>query len=84
MKYQENHDSTDRESFLAFYLMVALFCVGPGSLLGIDDVLMAFCAGYNFDKTNWWSRKTEESHVSDAINLLLNLTYFVFLGSMTP
>jgi sodium/hydrogen antiporter len=84
LEYQEKNDSTDRESFLVFYLMVALVCIGLGSLLGIDDVLMAFCAGYNFDKTKWWRRKTEESHVSDAINLLLNLTYFVFLGSMIP
>ena len=57
LEYQEKNNSTDRESFLVFYLMVALVCIGLGSLLGIDDVLMAFCAGYNFDKTKWWRRK---------------------------
>jgi len=84
LKGSYERKSADRESFLVFYLMFALFCVGLGSLLGIDDVLLAFCAGYMFDKSDLWREKIMESHVSDAINLVLNLTYFVFLGSMIP
>ena len=33
-------DIIDRESFLVFYFVLALFCAGSGSLLGMDDLLI--------------------------------------------
>lgn len=54
LKHAYEHDSTDRQSFLSFYIMMALFCAGLGSLLGVDDVLLAFCAGYAFDSRGWY------------------------------
>ena len=84
LRYADKHDSTDRHSFLAFYLMVALLCAGLGSLMGIDDVLLAFCAGYAFDKEGWFRERSEETYVSGTVDLLLNLTFFVFLGAMIP
>ncbi|KAI0834811.1 alkali metal cation/H+ antiporter Nha1 C terminus-domain-containing protein [Hypoxylon sp. FL0890] len=84
IKYAENHDLIDRESFLVFYFTLALFCAGSGSILGVDDLLVGFAAGVGFSNDGWFSEKTEESHVSNVIDLLLNLAYFVFLGTIIP
>ncbi|KAL1844398.1 hypothetical protein VTJ49DRAFT_77 [Mycothermus thermophilus] len=84
VKYAERHDMIDRESFLAFYFVLALFCAGAGSILGVDDLLVGFAAGVGFSNDGWFSEKTEESHVSNVIDLLLNLAYFVYFGTIIP
>ncbi|KAI1630551.1 alkali metal cation/H+ antiporter Nha1 C terminus-domain-containing protein [Biscogniauxia mediterranea] len=84
IKYAEKHDLIDRESFLVFYFTLALFCAGSGSMLGVDDLLVGFAAGVGFSNDGWFSEKTEESHVSNVIDLLINLAYFVYLGTIIP
>ena len=84
IKYAEKHDLVDRESFLVFYFVLALFCAGSGSILGVDDLLVGFAAGVGFSNDGWFTQKTEESHVSNVIDLLLNLAYFVYLGTVIP
>lgn len=84
IKYAERNDLVDRESFLVFYFVLALFCAGSGSMLGMDDLLIGFAAGVGFSNDGWFTQKTEESHVSNVIDLLLNLAYFVFLGTIIP
>ncbi|RSL75525.1 hypothetical protein CEP51_010783 [Fusarium floridanum] len=84
IKFAEERDLIDRESFLVFYFVVALFCAGSGSILGMDDLLVGFAAGVGFSNDGWFGEKTEESHVSNVIDLLLNLTYFVYLGTIIP
>jgi Na(+)/H(+) antiporter len=84
IKYAETHDLVDRESFLVFYFVLALFCAGSGSILGVDDLLVGFAAGVGFSNDGWFTQKTEESHVSNVIDLLINLAYFVYLGTIIP
>ncbi|KAF7874789.1 hypothetical protein EAF04_001963 [Stromatinia cepivora] len=84
IKYAERHDLVDRESFLVFYFVLALFCAGSGSILGVDDLLVGFAAGVGFSNDGWFTQKTEESHVSNVIDLLINLAYFVYLGTIIP
>lgn len=84
IKYAEKHDLVDRESFLVFYFVLALFCAGSGSILGTDDLLVGFAAGVGFSNDGWFTQKTEESHVSNVIDLLINLAYFVYLGTIIP
>ncbi|KAK4252139.1 alkali metal cation/H+ antiporter Nha1 C terminus-domain-containing protein [Corynascus novoguineensis] len=84
IKYAEEHDLIDRESFLVFYFVLALFCAGSGSILGIDDLLVGFAAGVGFSNDGWFTQKTEESHVSNVIDLLINLAYFVYFGTIIP
>ncbi|KAL2127789.1 hypothetical protein VTI74DRAFT_10165 [Chaetomium olivicolor] len=84
IKYAEQHELIDRESFLVFYFVLALFCAGSGSILGIDDLLVGFAAGVGFSNDGWFTQKTEESHVSNVIDLLLNLAYFVYFGTIIP
>ena len=80
----ENWGIIDRESFLVFYFVLALFCAGSGSMLGLDDLLVGFAAGVGFSNDGWFTERTEESHVSNVIDLLLNLTYFVYFGTIIP
>ncbi|CAG7560339.1 unnamed protein product [Fusarium equiseti] len=84
IKFAERRDLIDRESFLVFYFVVALWCAGSGSILGMDDLLVGFAAGVGFSNDGWFGEKTEESHVSNVIDLLLNLTYFVYFGTIIP
>lgn len=84
IKYAEKHDLIDRESFLVFYFVLALWCAGSGSILGIDDLLVGFACGVGFSNDGWFTDKTEESHVSNVIDLLINLAYFVYFGTIIP
>lgn len=84
IKYAEKKELVDRESFLVFYFVLALFCAGSGSILGVDDLLVGFAAGVGFSNDGWFTQKTEESHVSNVIDLLINLAYFVYLGTIIP
>ncbi|KAH3673587.1 hypothetical protein WICMUC_003584 [Wickerhamomyces mucosus] len=84
IKFAERKGLIDRESFLAFYIVLALMCAGFGSMLGVDDLLVSFAAGAAFSWDGWFARKTEETHVSTVIDLLLNLAYFVYFGAIVP
>lgn len=84
IKLAHERDLIDRESFLVFYFVIALFCAGSGSILGVDDLLVGFSAGVGFSNDGWFGEKTEESSVSNVIDLLLNLTYFVYFGTIIP
>lgn len=84
IKYAEKHDMIDRESFLVFYFVLALWCAGSGSILGVDDLLVGFACGVGFSNDGWFTNKTEEAHVSNVIDLLLNLAYFVYFGTIIP
>lgn len=77
-------DLIDRESFLVFYFVLALWCAGSGSLLGLDDLLVGFACGVGFSNDGWFLEKTEESHVSNVIDLLINLAFFVYFGTIIP
>ncbi|KAJ5120733.1 Na+/H+ antiporter Nha1 [Penicillium bovifimosum] len=84
IKLAERKGLIDRESFLVFYFVLAVFCAGSGALLGMDDLLIGFACGVGFSNDGWFTEKTEESHVSNVIDLLLNLAYFVYFGSIIP
>ena len=84
IKTANRHNIIDRDSFLVFYFVLALFCAGSASTLGLDDLLVGFAAGVGFSNDGWFTEQTEESHVSNVIDLLLNLAYFVYLGSVIP
>lgn len=84
IRYAHERDLIDRESFLVFYFVLALFCAGSGSILGMDDLLVGFACGVGFSNDGWFTEKTEESHVSNVIDLLINLAFFVYFGTIIP
>lgn len=84
IRYAHEKDLIDRESFLVFYFVLALWCAGSGALLGLDDLLVGFACGVGFSNDGWFLEKTEESHVSNVIDLLINLAFFVYFGAIIP
>ncbi|CDK29131.1 unnamed protein product [Kuraishia capsulata CBS 1993] len=82
--FSEKHDLIDRESFLVFYVVLSLICTGCGSILGVDDLLVSFAAGAAFSWDGWFAKRTEESNLSNIVDLLLNVTYFLYFGSIVP
>ncbi|CAN6623886.1 na(+)/H(+) antiporter [Trichomonascus vanleenenianus] len=84
IQFCEKHNLIDRESFLSFYFVIALFCTGVGSIIGVDDLLVSFAAGTAFSWNGSYAKKTEESHVSNVIDLLINMSFFVYFGAIVP
>ncbi|KAM9932865.1 hypothetical protein OXX80_007513 [Metschnikowia pulcherrima] len=82
--FAEGKGLIDRESFLAFFVFLAFNSAGVGSMLGVDDLLVSFAAGTAFGWNGDFARKTEESHVSTVIDLILNLSFFVYFGAIVP
>lgn len=82
--FAEKKSLIDRESFLALFVFLAFNSAGIGSMLGVDDLLVSFAAGTAFGWNGDFARKTEESHVSTVIDLLLNLSFFVYFGAIVP
>lgn len=74
----------DRESFLALFVFIAFNSAGIGAMLGVDDLLMLFAAGTAFGWNGDFAKKTEELHVLTVIDLLLNLSFFVYFGAIIP
>ena len=77
-------DLIDRESFLVFYFVLALFCAGSGSLLGMDDLLVGFACGVGFSNDGWFHEKTHKMKLPSIIDLLLNSSMFVYFGTIIP
>ncbi|EGW30681.1 Na+/H+ exchanger CtNHA1 [Spathaspora passalidarum NRRL Y-27907] len=82
--FAERRNLIDRESFLAIFVFLAFNSAGIGSMLGVDDLLVSFAAGTAFGWNGDFAKKTEESHVSTVIDLLLNLSFFVYFGAIIP
>ena len=71
-------------SYLVFYLLLAVFCVGVASTLGLDDFLLAFSAGLSFSHDGWFPAKTAENVLPTVIDLQLNSSLFVYFGASIP
>ncbi|CCK67980.1 Nha1p KNAG_0A02910 [Huiozyma naganishii CBS 8797] len=84
IRFAEERNIIDRESFLAFYVVLSFCCAGFGSILGVDDLLVSFAAGTAFAWDGWFTQQTEETKISTVIDLLLNYAYFIFFGSIIP
>lgn len=84
VEFAETKNLIDRESFLAIFVFIAFNSAGIGSMLGVDDLLVSFAAGTTFGWNGAFAKKTEESHVSTVIDLLLNLSFFVYFGAIIP
>jgi NhaP-type Na+/H+ or K+/H+ antiporter len=71
-----------RASYLAFYLLLAIFSIGLASTLGVDDFLVAFFAGRGF--SHGQNAPTAETSLPVVIDLMINSAFFVFFGAMVP
>ena len=84
LRFSETKGYIMDSSFLVFYLLLAILCVGLGSTLGSDDFLVAFGAGTAFGWDGWFASKTHKTKLPHIIDLLLNSTMFVYFGASVP
>lgn len=80
----ERRNFIERQSFLVFAIALALFLMSMVGIIGSDDLLASFAAGNSLSWDDWFRRETEESHLNDIIDLLLNLGVFVYIGAIMP
>ncbi|CAG8979061.1 hypothetical protein HYALB_00000190 [Hymenoscyphus albidus] len=74
----------DRESFLVFAITLSLFIVGTCGMIGSDDVLACFIAGNAFTWDDWFRLETLDDSLQPTIDMLLNLSIFIWFGAMCP
>ncbi|KAI8365918.1 Sodium/hydrogen exchanger family-domain-containing protein [Radiomyces spectabilis] len=84
LKYSETHKLIDKESFLVFSVALALFLMGVVSIIGSDDLLACFIAGNSFTWDDWFRQETEDAHLMNVVDMLLNLSIFVYIGATMP
>ncbi|KPI35731.1 Na(+)/H(+) antiporter 2 [Cyphellophora attinorum] len=84
LKWAEDRNWVDRESFLVFVIALALFITGTCGMIGSDDVLACFIAGNAFTWDDWFRKETEDDSLQPTIDMLLNLSVFAWFGAVAP
>ncbi|KAG0651339.1 Na(+) H(+) antiporter [Hyphodiscus hymeniophilus] len=84
LRFSDTRGYISQPSFVVFYLLLAILCVGVGSILGSDDFLVAFGAGVGFAHDGWFSKKTKSLPFPTIIDMMLNSSLFVFFGAIIP
>lgn len=84
LRFSETRGYTQQATLFVFYFLLAIFSVGVGSTLGLDDFLVAFSAGTAFCWDGWFKEKTHKMKLPSIIDLLLNSTMFVYFGNIIP
>lgn len=83
-QFSKRHDFIDKESLISFYFLMSIMCAGFGSILGTSDLLASFAAGTAFGWDGWAEDQEKGSDASVVLDLLLNISYFVYLGAIMP
>ncbi|KAL2203391.1 sodium/hydrogen exchanger family protein [Sarocladium strictum] len=84
LRWAEDRNFVDRESFLVFAISLALFIVGTCGMIGSDDVLACFIAGNAFTWDDWFRLETEDDSFQPTIDMILNVTIFMWYGAVIP
>lgn len=84
LRFSESRGYTQEATLFVFYFLLAIFSVGVGSTLGLDDFLVAFSSGTAFCWDGWFHEKTQKMKLPSIIDLLLNSTMFVYFGTIIP
>ncbi|RJE20754.1 Na H antiporter [Aspergillus sclerotialis] len=84
LRWAEQRNYVDRESFLVFAIALALFVLGTCGLVGTDDVLACFIAGNTFTWDDWFRLQTKDDSLQPTIDMLLNVTIFLWFGAYLP
>ncbi|KAI9858511.1 MAG: hypothetical protein M1813_006452 [Trichoglossum hirsutum] len=84
----EEKKYVDRESFLVFAITLAVLIpiprIGTCGMIGSDDVLACFIAGNVFTWDDWFRLETLDDSLQPTIDMLLNLTVFMWFGAVCP
>ncbi|KAK0553879.1 hypothetical protein OC846_000746 [Tilletia horrida] len=84
LRWAEERQYIDRESFFSYGLALALFTLGTTGLFGSDDIFACFVAGNSLTWDDRYRIRSEESDVQDILDMLLNNAAFLYLGLIIP
>ena len=84
LKLVQRYKWSDQETILGFSISLSIFVVGLFSRLGIDEILGCFVVGLLISWDEWFNKQIEESHIQEILDSLLNITFFIFLGTRIP
>lgn len=71
LRYSSEKNWIDKESFLLWCVGLALFTVGSGGMLGVDDLLAAFVMGNVLTWDDFYRKETESDEIQNCVDLLL-------------
>lgn len=74
----------DKESFLVFTIALTLFVSGVVALMSSDDLFAIYIAGNVFAWDDTFISQTEDSHITQVIDMIFNITFFVVFGALIP
>lgn len=84
LRQSEKRNLVDKESFLVFSIALTLLVTGISAMLHTDDLLSVFICGNAFAWDERFLLASHDSDISEVIDLLFNITYFVIYGSIIP
>ncbi|GAA4400609.1 sodium:proton antiporter [Nibrella viscosa] len=84
LRWAEDRETVQENSFLAFSLALTLIVLGAAKLLGTDGILAVFAAGIAFDRIADTNERHEEERVQEAVNQFFTLPIFTLLGLLLP
>lgn len=84
VRFAKRYNLIDNESNIFFPVTMAFFCAGVSPILGIDDLLASCCAGCGFVWDGWYVRRKEDETFIDSLDVFLNISYFIYFGSIVP
>ncbi|KAJ3023188.1 hypothetical protein HKX48_003966 [Thoreauomyces humboldtii] len=80
LRASERRNYIDKRSFLSVEFALALFVLGLASMLNLAGFLAIFVTGLTFAWDGWFTEETEEAHVQEVVDNLINLTFFIYFG----
>ncbi|KAL1934724.1 hypothetical protein VTP01DRAFT_6906 [Rhizomucor pusillus] len=84
LKFAQKKRLVDHDSFTLYAIALASFLMGFVGLLGSDDLLACFIAGNSFTWDDWFRIETEDSRLVESIDMMLNLSIFIYIGIIMP
>lgn len=84
LRYAHVRNTVDKESFLAFWIALALFLMGSMSIIGSDDLFCCFVAGNSFTWDDWFRLETQEGELQDVVDMIFNYSFLIYLGTIIP
>lgn len=84
LKLADRKDWMDHHSILVLSISLSLMTIGAFARLGIDEILGCFVLGVTISWDQWFTKQLAQSYVQEIIDVLLNMCYFIYVGSQIP
>ncbi|KAI9322549.1 Cation/H+ exchanger [Dichotomocladium elegans] len=84
LRFAHERKWVDEECYSIYAIALALFLIGGVGLIRSDDLLACFIAGCSFTWDGWYQLGSESSRTIETIDTLLNISIFVYIGTIMP